>query len=77
MARERKKSEREMKKKSTSGFVCVSGETGPPVKTGEPGDGETNSGFIEHRVPRPSLSLTRALSLRTDCFILNKTEIPK
>lgn len=75
MGRERKESKREIKKKSTSGFFCVCQEK--LEKTGGTGDGRTNSGFTAHRVACPSLSLTHALSLHTDCFILIKTEIPK
>lgn len=69
MARERKKSKREIKKKSTSGFLCVSGETGKDRWTGWRRD--------KFRFHWTSLSLTHALSLHTDWFILNKTEIPK
>lgn len=72
--REEGKQERDKEKEHVR-FFCVCQEK--LEKTGGTGDGRTNSGFTAHRVARPSLSLTHALSLHTDCFILIKTEIPK
>lgn len=67
--RGRKARERE-RKRARQVFFCVCQEnTGKDRWTRRRRDS-----FIEHRVPHPSLSLTHALTLHTDCFILKKSE---